>query len=710
MYTIFFRVFFLFLFYMEITIYSLLSLLALLFISSVIYVLSKKIKLPYTVLLVIAGLLLVPISQLPFFSFISTFKLTPELLFYVFLPALIFESAFNMDIRHLVRNIRSISLLAVAGLLISTFFVGFAIYYIFPFLGYGVPLMVAMLFAALISSTDPVAVLALFKEYGAPKRLSLIFEGESLLNDGTAVAIFLIMLQIAQKGFEGVSTVGHGIFMFFTMVVGGIAIGLFLGGLFSKAIGYAKSHQSISIALTIVAAHLTFILTEFISAHLVLGGTEIKFSSIIATMTASMVIGNYGRHKIGVRAQEFVDKFWAEIAFLANSVVFLLIGLLFVDLPFSFTAFLVPIIGAILIVAIGRAISVYLPVGLLNWTKTEEHIPQSWQQLLAWGSLRGALALTLVLIIPDDLVFAGWDHAFTPKEFIMALTIGCIYATLFIKAVSIGPLIKRLNISALTAIENREYAQSRALIHANVLKRLQSFWEKGYIDSATYNRLNDKHKKLYDQHIDSCVKNDESVLSERVLLIHTLGIEKHFLRELFAYGEVTEKVFKRILGKLTIQYEHIESGEGILDSSIESDSKDVFEALARMVRFVISPKSRKDTIEEQFMYYRAQTIIARKVLKELDELTKTFDKRIFGEGALGLVIERYKQYRERSQQKMEHVSEENKEIIHALHERLAASSIYKIEETVLEELKKRDMVTQKLYITLRDEFEVENSI
>jgi Na+:H+ antiporter len=165
-----------------------LSLFSLMLISLAVFLLSKKLKLPYTVLLVIAGSLLVPISHIEFFSFITSFDLTPELLFFVFLPILIFESAYNMNIRYVTENCYSIGLLAVVGLLISTLFIGVGGFYAFDWVGFHVPMLVLLLFGAIISSTDPVAVLALFKEYGAPHRLTLIFEGESLFNDSARLS------------------------------------------------------------------------------------------------------------------------------------------------------------------------------------------------------------------------------------------------------------------------------------------------------------------------------------------------------------------------------------------------------------------------------------------------------------------------------------------------------------------------------------------
>ena len=156
-----------------------LSIFTLILISLGINVFSLKTGLPYTVLLVIAGSLLVPLSEIETFSFITSFQLTPELLFFVFLPILIFESAYHINVRNIMENKLAIGMLAIVGLLISTFFIGFVGHWVFQWVGFEIPLVVMLLFGAIISATDPVAVLALFKECGAPHRLTLIFEGES---------------------------------------------------------------------------------------------------------------------------------------------------------------------------------------------------------------------------------------------------------------------------------------------------------------------------------------------------------------------------------------------------------------------------------------------------------------------------------------------------------------------------------------------------
>ena len=178
-----------------------------------------------------------PLTRFPVLHFLKSFQLTPELLFFVFLPVLIFESAYNMNLREMTENLRAISWLSLASLLISAFFTAVALQFCFGLVGFTVPFIVTLVFGALISATDPVAVLALFKQYGAPKRLSLLFEGESFFNDGTSVALFLVVLEVAVKGYRGVATLLEGVLMFLVMVVGGVLFGLLMGAVFSKLIG-----------------------------------------------------------------------------------------------------------------------------------------------------------------------------------------------------------------------------------------------------------------------------------------------------------------------------------------------------------------------------------------------------------------------------------------------------------------------------------------
>lgn len=184
------------------------------------------------------------------------------------------------------------------------------------------------------------------------------------------------------------------------MLIGGVLFGGFIGVVFSKVIEKIKNQEFLEIALTLILAHTTFILAEIVNHFF------FPISGVIATTVSAMVIGNYGRYKITPKVEETMEHFWGFFAFVSNSLVFLLIGILIVAIKIDVSSLILPILISIVVVMIARAISVYSVIGLLNMSKLEETIPMKWQHLLSWGSLRGALAIIMVLLIPEDLVLS----------------------------------------------------------------------------------------------------------------------------------------------------------------------------------------------------------------------------------------------------------------------------------------------------------------
>ncbi|KKT78755.1 MAG: hypothetical protein UW75_C0038G0002 [Parcubacteria group bacterium GW2011_GWF2_44_8] len=683
-----------------------LAIFAMLGISSLAIFWAKRVRLPHTVFLVVIGLFLGLIAQFPAFSFFTEFSLTPELLFYLLLPTLIFESAYNINVRRMVEDTKIILILSIIGLLVSTAVIGVALYFILAFLGLPVPFIVTLLFGALISATDPVAVLALFKEYGAPRRLSLIFEGESLFNDATAVALFLVLLEVARFGYHGADTVIEGLISFTSMMVGGVLFGILIGGIFTKLVGLARENEIASITLTIVLAHVTFILAEVLSHHMHFGNLHLAISPIIATTVAALLMGNYGRSKIHPRAEEFVENLWGQLAFMANSLIFILIGVLFVNVPTLDVSMIMVVLVTILVVAIARAISIYPVVGLFNaFTAKETKVPMAWQHLLSWGSLRGALAVTMVLLIPNDLTFTGWSLSMSPKDFLLSLTVGCIFATLFVKATTIQTFMRKLKLDALTDIEKVEAQEARALIHHKVQERIKRYSERGYIDEDVAGEFCSNHTAKYDDACQSLKSADTSELSLRVLRMFAIGIEKKHLKELYHHNEVNESVYRRLTGKLQLQLEAVEVGNLAPNMSIHTDGKDVFEVMASSIRKFLKPKTEEEMTINLYMYYRAQTIISRKVLKELTDVDKGSAEHIFNAEALAHVLDLYANFRTQSEKKMNDLAATHPEIHKRLSRTLATQTVHKIEESTLHKLYERQLITPKLYITLKEELQ-----
>ncbi len=683
-----------------------LSLFTLLLISLAVFLLSKRLRIPYTVLLVVAGSLLVPLSKTEFFSFISSFHLSPELLFFVFLPILIFESAYNMNVRSLTENFFSIGLLAVVGLIISTVFIGVVGFYVFKWAGFEVPMLVLLLFGAIISSTDPVAVLALFKEYGAPKRLTLIFEGESLCNDATGFAAFLVVLELLVHGYHGWMSITTALASFFTMLLGGIVFGLLMGFLFAKLIERVKGHEHLEITLTLLVAHFTFILTEVISEHLEVSGYKIRLSSIIATMVASMVIGNFGRFKMSPDVEEYMERFWGYFAFVTNSLVFILMGLLFANLSISMNVAILPIFLAIAVAVVGRATSVYPVLWLANLTGKQDRIPTNWMHLLSWGSLRGALAVIMVLLIPDDLTLPGWTYDFSVKQLVAAITIGSIYFTLLVKATSIGRVMHWLGIDALTDEEEVGYFKSKAAIYDAARQKLTDLVQNQKITEEQHKILDQQYQSLYHQACLKCKEKlgDSGNMLENILRIYALGVEKDKLKDLFQRGETTEKIYKKILNMLSIQTDRIESGKPQLKSECESFPTDGFEQLIAFFRRLFYSRSYFIKPEDMYLYLLTLNRIIAHALEQLNAMGDNVYGEIFDDKtALQHLIALYSSLYEDTRKRMESLVKKHAFLLTHLNEAAAAIALQAVQVETLQNLHKNEIITNKLYIMLEHE-------
>ncbi len=683
-----------------------LSLFSLMLVSLAVFLLSKKLNFPYTVLLVIAGSLLVPISHIEFFHFITSFELTPELLFFVFLPILIFESAYNMNMRSVTENIYSISLLAVVGLLISTLFIGIAGHYLFAMAGFAVPILALLLFGAIISSTDPVAVLALFKAYGAPHRLTLIFEGESLFNDATGFAAFLVILDLMTHGFNGASSVLSALLSFVIMLGGGIIFGLMMGFLFAKLIGVVKGHEHLEITLTLLVAHFTFIGSEVISEHLFIAGHQIRLSSIIATLIASMVIGNFGRYKMSPSVEEYMEKFWSYFAFVTNSLVFILMGLLFADLAIDMNVAILPILLAIAIVVIGRAVSVYPLLWLLNKTGKEAPVPRNWMHLLAWGSLRGSLAVIMVLLIPNDLSIAGWDFTISVKQFVAAVTIGSIYFTLLVKATTIGKVMHLLGIDALTPEEEVGYHKSKAQMYDESLHKIDELLATKHLNERQHQAFQQHYRGLHDAACMQCkdVIGDSRDLIENMLRIYALGIEKDALKDIYQRGEISEKLYKKILNMLSIQTERVGRGHKQVNSVNEHFPIDTLERFVLLVSRLIFWRDHSFKPEELYLYYRTLNKIIGKVNDALDSvgnsgLSDVFDDHI----AMVKLQALYGDLQINTRQKMDSLIKDNADLLDQLNQNAAEKSLDAVQLETLGKLHKSEIITSKLFIMLNHE-------
>ncbi len=423
----------------------------LLLIVSLVALLVRRLNIPYTVALVVAGLIVT--LQQPF-----NLVLVPEVILAVFVPPLVFEAAFHLSFAELRRNLATILVLAVPGVIVTMLVVAGVLSLATP-LGWPV----ALVFGALISATDPVAVVAIFRALGVPKRLAVLVEGESLLNDGTAIVLFNLMLAAALTGQLNLVA---GVFDFARVALGGVLVGGLLGWLVARLIARVDDYL-IEITLTTILAFGAYLLAE-----------RLGVSGVLAVVAAGLISGNLGPQGMSPTTRIVLFNFWEYVAFLANSFVFLLIGLQ-INLATLLTVWQL-ILWAILAVLLARVLVVYGFSALAS--RFGEPVPFKWQHVITWGGLRGAISLALVLSLPTAL---GPD-----REILRVMAYGVVLFTLLVQGTTMGPLVRRLQLRTRTSARveyERRHARLTAARAAE--KHLSNQHREGQISTQAWDRL-----------------------------------------------------------------------------------------------------------------------------------------------------------------------------------------------------------------------------
>ncbi|MDR3614783.1 MAG: Na+/H+ antiporter [Candidatus Obscuribacterales bacterium] len=491
------------------------SLLALLLVASATAVIVKWVRVPYPVALVVAGLIIGISNVLP------PVIMTPELVLVIFLPALLFEASWNLDIKALKRDWLPITMLATVGVLVCMFSVAALLH-----LAGGMNIQNALLFGAMVSATDPVSVVALFRQMGMDARLTMIIEGESLFNDGTAVVLFQMVLTALVSGAQPSIPVAVGSFAM--VMVGGALLGASLGYAASRITSAFDDHL-LEITLTMVTAYGGFLIAE-----------HLKVSPVITVVVAGIVVGNYGsRTGMSATTRLAVNSFWEYAAFLVNSILFLLIGLQ-VQVPLLLKH--AQLIGfGVLAVMISRMLVVY---GICPFVSTERlPIPDKWRHLLFWGGLRGALVMALALSLPLN---------FPDREAVVNLTFGVVLFTLLVPGLTIEPLVRLLGMAPKQDALIK-YQRLKALLFAykSESQKLTEMLASGHISNHIHDNLGVSVQKSLNEvqkQLEELEMTDLSI--DQIHLKHAslelIEHRKDCLLQLVKRGLLTQEVFHEL--------------------------------------------------------------------------------------------------------------------------------------------------------------------
>lgn len=404
----------------------------------------RRFKMPYTIALVIAGLILGLMSRYEnLFQIELSGILSASVILYLILPPLLFDGASKLSFSSFKQNWRLTTLLAVPVVLLSMFVIGLIIWWL-VWDARQEMLLFALLLGAVLAPTDPVSVLALFKECGAPHQLSTIVESESLYNDGTGVVLFQVMAALVVADLSGSSTGIQGILvegslMFLQMVIIGSIIGAIFGFAANQALVWTRNHL-LEVTITVAVAFGSFLVAETYHG-----------SGVIAVVVAGMMIGNIGKLKaMTPQARVGLDHFWEMVAFLMNSVLFLLIGFEMMNrLSPSSNALYMVFIG-ILAATVAR-LAVYPMCELVTRWSPDSDIPKAWRHVIFWGGLRGSIPLALMLILLDQWILhpnadvaANLPSGVYDDMLLMAS--GVVIFTLIVQGMTITPLMNKLGL------------------------------------------------------------------------------------------------------------------------------------------------------------------------------------------------------------------------------------------------------------------------
>lgn len=506
--------------------------LELLIAVAVVAAIVRYVRIPYTVALVLVGLGLALLPNTP------QAQLTPEIILTVFLPVLLFYGAYHLNFADLRANLTAVTLLAIPGVVVTAVLAGAALHWVA-----GVDWAIALLFGTIVAATDPVAVLAVFGEVGAPRRLVTIVTAESLFNDGTALVFFTTMVGVA-TGVAGTGvSVGVTIEQFVLGVAGSLALGVAVG-IVGTAILSRIDDALLETTILLIIAYGGFLLAD-----------RLGISGPLVTVTAGLLLGVRGRRVMSPTTRLQAGATWEFLDFLANSLLFLLVGL---ELRFlgepdlahlgtSVLPLLWPLVAVLLAITIARALVVWVVARILRWRGNP--FARGWRTVLIWAGLRGAVALAAALSLPLGL---------PDRTLLLTLTFLVVLVTLLGQGFTIRPLVERLGLA------RKEGDQGQVAVEAAIgrlrgldatVRELAALRRAAVIDEHLADELAARLAGRREQaraELETAYANEPAAhaVRERDAVRHLLHVRREAVREAAASGQISEGVLRELLSEI----------------------------------------------------------------------------------------------------------------------------------------------------------------
>lgn len=623
---------------------------------------SQWVRLPYTIVVLLAGLLTGAALQNPsIHASVGALRLlesgahiAPDLIIFVFLPALVFESAFDLDAHAFRNELGGILVFAIPALLVSTALVG-GWTMVVSGLGWHWSWLSALVFGALISATDPVAVVAILRETASPKRLGMLIEGESLMNDGTAIVVFGALLTLLTS-IGGSLDIAHEVLSFLWVVGGGVGVGLFIAWSVSAMIARTFNDPLIEISLTIVAAYGAMFVAEGL----------LHVSGVMAVVTAGLYMSGPGQTLISPEVRHFLHRFWTMITHIANTLIFFLVGLIIAAQhhsaqPIDYAIIALVFVGVVVLRF--AIIFAFRPIVAL----VAHPIAVREATVMAWGGLRGAVSLALALMVSQ--------HSALPdalRHQILLVTAGVVFLTIVINGSTIAWLLNYLSLTERTAGETVSVLGAQLSLLSEVQESLEELAKDPDFSMVPFadveDQLRGKRQNIKDQRaLSVSMLATEADSEQLVTWQQACRIERQAYWRAFAKGTLPGECTRILDHQVVLQLDELARGDTKAPSTRIPSSQGFRQKVLRRLNLQHRlARWQFETLALRYDLARAQMLAAQHVIANMDRVH---------EGAKGWHAEVRRSYQALERQAKETVEELRSslpEIAHAIELRLAS--------------------------------------
>src|SRR5208337_1760934 len=568
-----------------------------------------------------SGVLLHSPLSIRFGEFVQPFAELPlgsETFIYVFLPLLVFEAAFTSDVRRILEDAAPILMLAVVATVITAVIVGLALW---PFAG--TSLVVCLLLGAVVSTTDPAAVIALFHDVGAPARLTRLVAGEALLNDAAAIVLYTVLLGIIVSGRPPV--IGHDAVEFVRSFIGGGALGVVAGRAFLQIIPWTRDDRLAEGTLTVALAYLAFIVAERL----------FHVSGVVAVLASGMTVGAFGRTRIGPDNWTFLTDLWDQIAFWGHSLVFLLASILIPKLLVDMRLHDLTLIAVLIVAAFAARLAVlFLLLPMLSLARLTKPISTVYKLAIAWGGLRGALTLVLALGVTENPALP-----LEVRRFVAVLATGLVLFTLFVNGTTMRAAIRLLGLDRLSPVDRLLRDRVLELSYADTSEMIAKTAKDYGLQPTAVERALEPYE-AWTKAEKARDPDGESELTERarlaVALVALGNQERMLVLEMLARGAASPAALQALMRNAEALVEGARSG-GRLGYKRVADASLAFPLSFRVAYFFYRRFGIRRFLADRLGDRFETLLVTRLIIQDLSGGAAKRSRTIFGERAVALI-------------------------------------------------------------------------